>query len=92
MIRVETNGSIWTINEGGLLYLRLPKEEKPRERSEWGGVNAGPMQDAVWHPFIKWWVGDDGARTERHNPCLFIEVEPGGPGHTITAPNAVVTT
>lgn len=57
ILRVESAGSIWEIDLTLNRYRRMPREEQPRERPEWGGPDAGPLQDFVWHemrdkPFV----------------------------------------
>ena len=54
MHRIESLGSVWEIDEDDLRYRRFPKNEAPRENPEWGGPEAGALQDFVWHPFISW--------------------------------------
>lgn len=56
-VRVETVGSVWWFDETTHEYLRLPREEKPREKPEWSDERAGPLQDAVWHPYVRWETG-----------------------------------
>lgn len=56
-IKVETKGSFFWLDEAAGEYLRLPKEERPRERPEWSDERAGALQDAVWHPMVGWRIG-----------------------------------
>lgn len=56
-IKVETKGSFFWIDEAACEYLRLPKEERPRERAEWSDERAGALQDGVWHPMAGWRIG-----------------------------------
>ena len=85
---VETQGSIWHIDEDLNRYRRFPKEEKPREKPEWSDEQAGPLQDAVWHDFTgTWWL------THTH---LVIQVYVAGYGYGgrpryITAPLPLAT-
>jgi hypothetical protein len=67
MVRVETVGSVWLIDETEGRYCRFPLEEKPRERAEWGDERAGDLQDLVWHDFAGQWRIDD------YTGRLFIE-------------------
>lgn len=60
-IKIETNGSLWWFDETAHQYMRLPKNELPRERAEWSDERAGVLQDAVWHPYIDYWVVTDRA-------------------------------
>lgn len=49
--RVESIGSVWWFDEAAGEYLRLPRNEQPREHPEWSDERAGALQDAVWHPY-----------------------------------------
>lgn len=88
--RVETKGSIWVIDNDLRRYCRFPKHEGPRERSEWGGPEAGALQDAVWHNFEgDWWVDPEfGWRPAR----LMIQTDRDGDGRwlCVVAPEARV--
>jgi hypothetical protein len=53
-IKIRTRGSNWWIDENANEYMRLPLEETTRENPEWGGPEAGPLQDGVWHPYFDW--------------------------------------
>lgn len=56
-VRIESVGSIWFLDEAGGEYLRLPKTEGPRESPEgedWGGPDAGGLEDLKWHPMFGW--------------------------------------
>lgn len=57
MIRKETVGSYWIIDEDLKRYARFPKTEGPRENPEWG-TTEGPLKDAEWHDYIEWWETD----------------------------------
>lgn len=79
-VRIETGGSIFEIDEDMDRYRRFPKNEGPREKPEWSDERAGALQDAVWHPFVKW-----GYRSGR----LVIQVEEAdenGMAAVVTAP------
>lgn len=84
-VRVETKGSFWWFDESAHEYMRLPKHEAPRERPEWGGPDAGPLQDAVWHPYERWEIGPHPS----YDPNRVFEVAPlrrdGAPPITFTA-------
>ena len=54
--RVESKGSVWLIDESSKRYCRMPKNEQPR-KPDWGGPEAGPLQDLVWHDYIEWGIG-----------------------------------
>lgn len=54
IIRIESEGSFWFIDEVLMRYQRMPKYEAPRENPEWGGPEAGVLQDAVWLPYHSW--------------------------------------
>lgn len=53
-VRVVTKGSVWLFDEDRKMYCRFPRDEKPRERPEWGSAEAGVLQDAVWHSYAAW--------------------------------------
>lgn len=55
--RVDTVGSSWWLDDDAGQYLRLPRNEAPRERPEWSDARAGVLQDAVWHPMVAWRIG-----------------------------------
>lgn len=63
MIRVETEGSFWTIDEERMVYMRMPKEEAPRDNSG----RAEQLEDLRWHPFTSWRI-----RTERDLDCPLL--------------------
>ena len=48
MKRVVTKGSVFLIDDALGRYMRVPKEERPRENG-WGDDTQGPLQDNVWH-------------------------------------------
>ena len=84
MTRVETAGSIWMIDNDLRRYCRFPKQEQPREHPEWGGPEAGALQDAVWHDFAGEWAITPSGR-------LLIQVEyrdDPGDWWTVSAPHA----
>lgn len=60
IIRIETEGSWWLIDEANLRYCRFPKTEGGREHPEWGNEDAGRLQDAVWHAFTGRWQHNIG--------------------------------
>lgn len=64
MNRVETKGSVWMLDDDAGRYCRLPKQEGPRlspPGEDWGGPDAGALQDVVWHPLQWWAVAEDVA-------------------------------
>lgn len=79
MVRIETMGSYWDIDEDLKKYRRWPKHEGPREIPEWGNAQAGPLQDFVWHHYDSYQVGPfaltfrDG--TDRVLLCAPFEIE-----------------
>ncbi len=94
-MKVETKGSFFWIDEHAGEYMRLPKHEAPRERPEWGSVDAGVLQDAVWHPMNAWRIGHfpdpEGFHRCSDCPGLLIEYgEPSDPASTLWAPRAKV--
>ena len=50
MRRIVSVGSVWLFKEDEQLYLRTPREERPR-RPDW---SLGALEDLVWHPYFKW--------------------------------------
>lgn len=76
MLRIESLGSIWEIDEEMLRYRRWPKQEAPREKPEWSDDRAGKLQDFVWHSYVSYWI--DGGR-------LFIDTG-GALPYYVTAP------
>jgi hypothetical protein len=57
--RVESFGSYWFLDDDAGEYLRMPKQEGPRERGpngeDWGGPDADEgLQDLKWHPMYGW--------------------------------------
>jgi hypothetical protein len=63
---------MWELFETEHAYRRSPLNEGGREKPEWGGPEAGPLQDYVWHPFTSWDVDD---------VFLWIELPDGGHLH-----------
>jgi hypothetical protein len=52
MIRVESIGSIWWIDEENMKYSRTPKVERPRDFPANG--DGTPLKDLKWFPFTHW--------------------------------------
>lgn len=69
VVVIRTLGSRWEFWETEHLYRRSPRTEGGREKPEWGGPEAGPLQDHVWHQFATWDVDD---------AFLWIEIPDGG--------------
>lgn len=81
---VVTEGSRWVFWETEHRYSRSPRTETSRENPAWGGPEAGPLQDHVWHDFDTWSVIDapfgprlrielpDGNRIRAPHPSLPI--------------------
>lgn len=66
--RVETKGSIWLLDDDLSRYARMPKQEGPRYSppgEDWGGVDAGILQDLVWHPMERWEIRQNPIREAR---------------------------
>lgn len=57
VVTVESKGSMWYLDDSLGRFLRLPKHEAPREKAEWSDERAGILQDAVWHPMVRWEIG-----------------------------------
>lgn len=60
VVIITTLGSRWEFWETEHLYRRSPLTEAGREKPEWGGPEAGPLQDHVWHNFSRWAIRDFG--------------------------------
>lgn len=58
IIIVTTEGSRWLFWETEHRYSRSPLTEVNRENPAWGGPEAGPLQDHVWHDFTNWYFDD----------------------------------
>lgn len=57
MIRIETEGSFWFINERESYYVRAPKGEGPREPGDWDDPEPGnPLRDLEHHHCEGWHV------------------------------------
>lgn len=59
--RIESFGSLWFLDDDANEYLRIPKREGPRDSppgEDWGGPDAGGLQDLVWHPMFGWEMVD----------------------------------
>ena len=56
VVTVESNGSIWTMDDINRRYRRDPKPGVGRGPSE------GPLVDGVWHPMMYWKITGDGPR------------------------------
>lgn len=84
MVRIESVGSVWEIDEDDLRYRRWPKTEGPRENPEWGGPDAGALQDFVWHPFLSWRVATN--RFSETRLVIVTEVDHNGEETAVTAP------
>lgn len=72
-VKIESIGSFWWFDEATHEYMRLPKNEMPRERPDWSDERAGVLQDAVWHPYVSYSIGP----VSLHMSGLFIE-QPDG--------------
>lgn len=90
MIRVETKGSMWIIDDDLGRYMRMPKEEQPRP-DHW---SQGALEDLTWHDMKSWRLVHDltgvasGWRFSPNGiPWLRIERTRGEP---VWAPNAEV--
>lgn len=83
MNRVESEGSLWLLDDEQGRYCRMPKQEGPRwspPEKDWGGETAGPLQDLKWHPMSGWEIRPvfDGTRL-----VIYLDDERE---HCITAP------
>lgn len=56
IVVIATEGSRWELWETEHRYRRSPLTETSRENPAWGGPEAGPLQDHVWHEFSDWHV------------------------------------
>lgn len=99
MIKIESKGSFWLIDEEAKKFVRMPKTEQQREPGWWREPEPGDLlYDLEWHDYHRWeMVTDpeftiwDGERlcfvTKEDLPRLFIYTEDG---RWVTAPNAHV--
>lgn len=57
-VRVVSDGSVWIIDDDLSRYCRMPKREGPRapgpNGEDWGGPDAGELEDLKWHPMVRW--------------------------------------
>ena len=78
VIRVESEASIWMIDEARSVYMRMPKTEAGRE--SW--FQRGPghvLADLEWLPMTGWYMA-----RRRSQPRLFIQVPVEG--RVVSAP------
>lgn len=99
MIKIESRGSFWLIDEEAKKYLRMPKTESPREPGWWIDPQPGDMlYDLEWHEYDRWEMVTDPEFTiwsdyrlctvaKEDLPRLFIYTADGS---WLTAPNAHV--
>lgn len=99
MKRIETDGSVWLIDEGAMRYCRFPKTEAGRELPEWGDERAGVLQDAVWHDMSRWLMTEESTfliqmGDDMNDLWPFTEparlIIHGADGRRLSAPNPVV--
>lgn len=83
-MRVESLGSVWFLDDDAHEYLRMPKTEGPRPKGpngeDWGGPDAGHLQDLIWQPMVSWSISEHGR--------LRIVVDEDS-GLMVSAPSAV---
>jgi len=72
VIRVESRGSYWFIDQGQHRYLRMPKEEAPRDPA-WC---LGRLEDLVWHDYEDWWIAEESFGAQDDQGTLYLY----GPG------------
>lgn len=84
--RVESVGSVWFFDDDAGEYLRMPKTEGPRGKGpngeDWGGREAGALEDLRWHPMHGWEVVP--RLYGRRQLVIHLEADPDG--HVIVAP------
>lgn len=85
-IRIETQGSVFEIDEDDLRYRRFPKQEAPRERPEWSDDRAGVLQDFVWHPYLSWEIRVVPALGEWERLVITTHLNEGGAPARVIAP------
>lgn len=83
VIRIESSGSFWMIDEDRMVYMRMPKTEGPRDKMLFEG--SPWLDDLVWHPFTSWnftprWDGDGQN----------LRIMPPGAINGIVAPHAFI--
>lgn len=90
MIKVESRGSYWFIDQDLRRYLRMPKHEVPRD-PEW---SLGKLEDLVWHDYEDWWIAAEsfGALDEQGTLFLYgphtLVIQPCDYPRRVLAPDA----
>ena len=65
-VKIESLGSLWWFDESAHEYLRLPKQEAPRDTP-----HNGILQDGVWHPYERFEIRPS---LVTRDPALYIYV------------------
>jgi hypothetical protein len=90
VIRVETRGSFWLIDQDLHRYLRMPKHEVPRD-PEW---SLGWLKDLKWHDFENWWITTESFEATDEHGTLYLYgpetlvIQPCGSPRRVLAPDA----
>jgi len=63
---------MWFIDQELGRYLRMPKEEVPRN-PEW---SAGMLQDLVWHDYERWWIASESFGAKDVHGTLYLYAPP----------------
>lgn len=99
LTRVETQGSIWLLDDDQHRYLRMPKTEEPREAGWWDDPAGSALEDLTWHPMNSWRISEAPvvlrdpsgvARQHRPSDCPLLVIETGLDGANVYAPKAAV--
>jgi hypothetical protein len=92
VIKVESRGSMWLIDHDLGRYLRMPKEEVPRN-PEW---SLGTLEDLVWHDYESWWISYESFGAKDATGTLFLYapptlvIRPSGSPRKVCAPDAYI--
>lgn len=92
MIKVETRGSLWLIDQDLGRYLRTPKQEVPRD-PEW---SLGWLKDLEWHDFETWYISSESFGAEDVHGTLYLYapptlvIQPCGSPRKVLAPDAYI--
>jgi hypothetical protein len=87
LVRVESRGSVWIFDTIDKTYVRMPKDEKPREHPAWGSADAGALQDFVQHPYVSYTFIKRGSITAPYGTRWWLWID-NGSGDGPVAPMA----
>lgn len=90
LVRIESEGSIWYLDEEHHTYRRTPRREGPREEPYLSTSQGTPLEDLTEHPYRSWelhppgslWRDFDDNICRYDNPVVVIRFD----GAQIIAP------